>query len=373
MDHGGNVYAAARTANRSLNELVDFSASINPVGLPASVQRAIRHGLSRAIHYPDPDQRELRRALGEYHGVDPARLVLGNGSIELIYALPRALGIRHALILGPTFSEYERALRAAGGRCSYVHASSSSGYAPPLRKAYRLLHRQDATASGPARLRYSSIPSFDAVFVCQPNNPTGQALTHREMTRLYDVAAGAGAWLIVDEAFIDFCNQCSVIEEIERWPRLVLLRSFTKAYAMPGLRIGYAIAHHTVIERLRAVLPPWSVNVVAEQAALAALNDESYRRRSLEMISRERDQMLDRLQRVPGLRVVPSSANFLLFELLKGSASRLTALLLEYGIVIRDCTNIPGIRTQALRIAVRTPADNARLFRALRAAFRKPM
>ena len=346
--HGGNVYAASRELGISIERVADFSASINPLGPSPLALRAIRDGRLSLRHYPDPDCRALRSALAERWELSPDRFVIGNGSAELIHVLPRALKIQRAFVLGPTFSEYARAVELAGGKVEVVKARRSEGYRPSLDEALRRLRERNRRV--------------DAVVLCHPNSPTGQACEVEEVLRLVRAAAKRSIWVIVDEAFVDYCPDRSLLRYVPGQPGVVVLRSFTKFYALPGLRVGYAVGSKWAIETIQRHLPPWSVNVLAQNAAVASLADRLHERRSLAFMERERSGLIKRLRSLPGVRVYPSVANFLLVELPPPvRASAIVAALRRRGLLIRDCSTVPGLTERTVRVAVRTVEDNARL------------
>jgi len=351
--HGGDIYAAARETGRPLTRILDFSASINPLGPSPRVPRAITAALPQAVSYPDSACTGLCAALSERHSLPPQYLLPGNGSSELIHLLPRALGIRRAVVLGPTFSEYERSLRIAGARVTRVLAPRREDYRQPLRRA----------ALGPT-IRGTRI---DAVYVCNPNSPTGQGAALDEMIDVVNALGRKDIWCIVDESFVEYAQGYSVIEEIVRERCLIVLRSFTKFFAIPGLRLGYLAAKPVVIDRIKTIMPPWSANSLAQAAALAALSDRRHIRRSLAFMATERARLAKRLAKIPGVVVFPSLANFLLVELPAGCSSRaLSAKLRERGMLIRDCSAVPGLSSRTIRIAVRLSSENDRLVAAIK-------
>lgn len=351
--HGGNVHEVARESGRWLDRLVDFSASINPLGHSPSSLQAIKAGLLQIVHYPDPDCVTLRQDLANRWCLSPDRFLVGNGSSELIYALPRALPIRRALIVGPTFSEYERAVTAAGGKVTYIHAKRSEQYRPSLEKVTKTIRQ----------IRMKP----DALFLCNPNSPTGATIPAEQVLRLAKICARQGIWLIVDETFVEYCEAATVLPKVVRFPRLMVLRSFTKFYALPGLRIGYLAGSPDSIASLKALLPPWSVNHLAQAAALAGLKDRLHAGRSLVYMERERLRLVRNLEALPGVTVFPSAANFLLIELPSALPASICAKALrEQDLLIRDCSSVPGLNRQTMRVAVRTAGQNRRLVTALR-------
>lgn len=353
--HGGDVYAAARELRRPVQTLLDFSASINPLGPSPQVLRTIAKGFSLLSHYPDPDCWSLRRCLASHWKLPPEQIVVGNGSTELIHLLPRALAIEQALIIGPTFSEYVQAVERTGGRTKLLLAKRSEGYRPPLERAIQLV-----------KSSRNGRESIDAIFLCHPNSPTGQVCDEAEACRLVREAERAGVWTILDETFVEYCEERSLLPLFSTYQRLVVLRSFTKFYALPGLRIGYLIASARAAGLVRKLQPPWSVNALAQAAGETSLKDRRHVRRSLVYMEKERTRFVKQLRSVTGLFVFPSETNFLLVELPKSHLATAIAMALRrQGLLIRDCSHVPGLNRRTVRIAVRTKRENHRLVVAL--------
>lgn len=351
--HGGNIYDAARELDRNPCEIIDFSASINPLGPSPHVWKAIASSKDLLGHYPDPDCWDLRRALANFWGIHPDQIVVGNGSTELIDALPRALKIHRLLVVQPTFSEYAAAMERAGGETTALCAERTNHYAIPIDRLHRTMERGRNEGH-----------SFDGVVLCQPNSPTGQACTVDDLIRLAQVAQRRGLWLIVDESFADYCSERAVLPCLSSWPQVVVLRSMTKFYALPGLRVGYAVSARTTAGRLRRQLPPWSVSMMGQVAALAALNDKTHARKSLKFMAQERERFRTRLAALAGCTVLPSYANYCFVELPRGQQARALAEHLRgKGLLIRDCSTVPGANSRSIRLAVRTRSENDRLLR----------
>ncbi len=362
IGHGGDVYAAARELRRGLHRLLDFSASINPLGPSPAALRTIADAGELLQHYPDPTCWDLRQALAIHWQRPAEEFLIGNGSTELIHLLPRALQIRHLLVVGPTFSEYAAAMKQCGGHVSMVMADRAEGYRPPLEQVFAPAHGIGQT--GVDR------PPIDAVLLCNPNSPTGYACDAAVVRRLAREAARRRLWFLVDETFAEYCGDASILSQALP-ARTIVLRSFTKFYGLPGLRVGYVVANSHVIEQIAAHQPPWSVNMLAQRAAEAALHDVRHARRSLRFMDRERARLLRALTRLPGCSVFPSAANFILMELPVGQKMAETvAALRRRGILIRDCSQVPGLVARSVRVAVRTRADNDRLLYALTAVIR---
>ncbi len=351
-DHGGDVWSAARELKRPVEEILDFSASINPLGIPDEVLRAARDALPLSIHYPEPDAATLRREIADFHSIAPKNLLPGHGSTELIHLFARTLRPRRALLVTPAFSEYRKALERAG---TVIEAFS--------------LDPADGFDLDPDAVLRRLSPETDLVLLANPGNPTGAAVDPKALTAL----AGAlpqGTLLAVDEAFVDFCPERSVIGSVRDDADLFVFRSMTKFYAIPGLRAGYLAGPAGAIARLEAASSPWAFSAPSLAAARACLKQADYRRRTLEAIPALRAQLADALSSL-GFTVFASEANFLLLRLDGGPAApQLCAALRAEGILVRDCSNFPPLDGRYLRVAVRSGADNERLLRELKRLLR---
>jgi threonine-phosphate decarboxylase len=323
---------------------LDFSASISPLGLPDGVRRAAISALREADRYPDPLCRELRGALSAYHDVPAENIVCGNGAADLIYRLCRVLHPERAAVFAPCFGEYQKALRAEG--CTVTEISLAR------EEHFRLT--EETIGKIPEKL--------DVAFLCNPNNPTG-LLTPKEILRGLLEREG---FLIADECFLDFCERAadySLIGELSKHPRLVILRAFTKVWAMAGLRLGYALCGSADLARdLQDCGQPWAVSGVAQRAGVAALRETEYAEKLRALIGRERRRMLAEFEKL-GLLALPGEANFLLFL---SADKTLDRKLRERGILIRDCADFTGLTKGWYRAAVRTKAENDRLLAALK-------
>lgn len=349
FDHGGNVFSMARQLATTASGIADFSASINPLGLSPLVREAIIAALESLVHYPDNSHWELKQALARHHGISPANIAVANGSTELIYQIPALLHGRRALIVSPAFSEYRHALDQHRWEVHPFVLAAENGFALDTEAL------EGALAEG-----------YDALYLCNPGNPSGRLYPPAVIERVYDLCRAAGAFLVLDEAFMDFCEEASAKGFIAAGDSAIVLRSMTKFFAIPGLRLGYAIACEAMAARLDAMGGPWSVNTLALVAGVAAIRDTEYIRQTREFIRRERGYLEDQLSRFPMLTVYPSAANFLLVALTNGlSAGVLKERLVHSRLLIRDCTNFVGLTPQFFRIAVRTREENGRLLECL--------
>jgi len=349
-DHGGNIFDIARQLGTEPSDMIDFSASINPLGLSLMVRKAVICALDSLVHYPDNTHRELKQALATHHGLSPANIAVANGSTEIIYHLPAMLPGRRALIISPSFNEYVRSLLQQHWEARHFILKPESNF------------QIDQEA-----LEHALAEGYDALYLCNPGNPNGTLYTSRTIEQIYRLCIASGTFLVLDEAFMDFCEDSSAKHFIVKGDNGIVLRSMTKFFGIPGLRLGYALSSSTLAERLEAMGGPWSVNTLAKAAGVAALQDSEHNQRTIDYIRRERRDFYDRLSGMKQLKVYPSSANFLLAEITGGmSAMELRDRLIHQRLLIRDCSNFMGLTPQFFRVAVRTTEENERLVEALK-------
>lgn len=353
--HGGNIYAFARARGVTPEQVLDFSASINPLGWPAGAKSAYQHALSCITHYPEPYADTLTAALARYHDLDPAAVLVGNGSTQLIYLLARVLAARRVLLLAPLFSEHEFAFRLTGAQIEHC-----------------FLRRPLFTLSC-GRLSEALARGYDTLVLANPNSPTGVLLPLEQMEELIHLCRHTRTKLVVDETFVDWVEEESLKYRAVRNPHLVVLRSLTKFFAVPGLRIGYLLAQPRLVERLRAGLEPWSVNTVAQEVALACLQDTQFIQRSRKFMKQERSWLFAQLAKIKGLQPFPTQANFVLIQVTENtmSVAQLVRTLAQQNILIRDCADFRGLGTGFFRVAVRSRRENHRLLNALRSVVKE--
>ncbi len=353
FDHGGTVFAVARRLGVSPDDILDFSASINPLGPPVGVRGAVAAAFDRLVHYPDSGATELRDALARRHHLLPENICVANGSTELIYLVPRLVGGRRGLIVAPPFSEYAKSLTRAGWEVDYLELDPAQGF-----------------ALSPDALDRRLAVGCDLLFLANPGNPTGALIPANEVAEILRLCRSRGTFLVLDEAFIDFREEESATSLVVEGGGAVVLRSMTKFYAIPGLRLGYAVGGGEVIARLAALREPWSVNTMAQAAGLACLEDRDYPARTRELVVAERERLAAGISALPGLTVYPSSANYLLVRIDAGpSAPELAARLLAERVLIRDCSSFRGLSDRFFRVAVRGAEENVRLLDLLREVF----
>ncbi len=334
--HGGDIYSNAVR--------YDFSANINPAGMPEEVKEAVISAADALSAYPDAYARELRAGVAERENVPEDCVLLGNGAAEMIYCFAYSLPKdREALIVSPTFSEYGTALKAAGIR--------TKQYLLPEERGFRLT--EDFLQTDFSR--------YSAVFLCSPNNPTGLIVEPALLERILRT----GVRLFLDLCFIDLTDTPALYNVpalLGEFPNLTVLKAFTKDFAMAGIRLGYALSGDTdFLETMAEKTQCWNVSTVAQKAGLAALRCEDWLRASVREISKERARLMRALTDL-GIRVFPGRANYLLLY----SEYDLPGALLKRGILVRDCSNYAGLRKGYVRIAVRTREENDALLEALK-------
>lgn len=328
--HGGNLSWAAGLVGCSPTAILDFSASINPLGTPRSAIDAIQAQLPQLRDYPDPTYQRVRSMLAQIHQLSPDWILPGNGSAELLtWACWDLAELNQTQLFVPAFGDYFRALNAFGATIQRVPIESQI---------------EGSKSSG--------------LLLNNPHNPTGKLFDRAWIQQQLDQFA----LVVVDEAFMDFLPpEQSLISEIERYPNLVILRSLTKFYALPGLRFGYAIAHPDRIKTWQQRRDPWSVNTLAAAAAEAVLQDHEFQKQTFDWVNSARPQLFDQLKAISGLSPLPSVANYFLVRSQR-SVPQLQKQLLEHDkILIRDCLSFAELGDRYFRIAVRLPAENQRL------------
>lgn len=343
LPHGGDW---AGYQEKFGKEPLDFSANISPLGLPDGVREAAAAALTRSERYPDPLCRALRRAIGQAEGVDENWCLCGNGAADLIYRAALAIRPRRAVVTAPAFSEYESALALTG--C----------------ETRRYLLEETNDFSLDEGFLEAVEPGTELVFLGQPNNPTGRTVPRPLLLQILERCRQVGAVLAVDECFCDFLEapeKFTMNGLLKEYPNLLLLKAFTKLYAMAGLRLGYCLcADEDLLARMYAAGQPWAVSAPAQAAGIAALGEGAYVERVRTLLTQARPALEAGL-RALGFRVVPGEANYLLFY----SEIPLLEPLAKRGILLRSCQNYHGLGAGWYRAAVRTTAENRRLLQAL--------
>ena len=353
--HGGDIARVTRAHHVSADRLIDFSANINPIGPPRrALIRLAREAADRRVltQYPDPDYVELRNTLATMLSVPANGVTIANGSVALIAAIVRAAAPSECVLVAPAFAEYPRALRESGCRVRLFPLTAARGFAIDSDGLVKMLdkHRPPMCV------------------LTNPHNPSGALTARTQMLGVLDGARRTKTLLVVDEAFMDYAPAETLVAEAVRGEHLAILRSVTKFYGMPALRVGYAVSSPRLAARMVAQLPPWPVTTLAASAAAEAIQDHAYARRTLASVTGQRRWLSQALGAI-GVIVYPSAANFLLLQLptTASTSARLRArLITDHGVVVRDCRSFEGLSNgRFIRVAVRQRDDNERLVRAL--------
>ncbi|MCX8152951.1 MAG: threonine-phosphate decarboxylase CobD [Candidatus Bathyarchaeota archaeon] len=357
--HGGEIWNLSGRKVLEKADILDFSSNVNPLGPSPKAIQTIKKSLSLIPYYPDPNATALLDAIAcSFKAINRENVIAGNGSVELIYLFADVFMSKDdvALIPVPTFSEYEKAVRKVGARPKLLKLG------PSFKVDSSLFIRE--------------MRGTKAVFLCNPNNPTGILTPRADIARIIDEALSENVLVFLDEDFIEFVDEekrFSFVDEIGRYPNLIVLRSFTKFFGLTGLRVGYALADKEVVKVLSAAKAPWNVNCLAQVAAVAALQDVEHMRRSSKLIKKERKFLMEGLSSISVLKVYPTDANFLFIDVRQSgfTAAQLKEKLLKYGVLIRDCTSFVGIDEYYIRVAVKTRRENLKLLETFKKVLEK--
>ncbi|MGL4736511.1 MAG: threonine-phosphate decarboxylase CobD [Cellulosilyticaceae bacterium] len=346
--HGGDIYSASKETGINQTDFIDFSANINPLGIPYAVKEAMVRSLDGCINYPDPLCRDLVQAIADHEEVEASAVLCGNGAADLIYRLARAHKPKKALLLAPTFAEYELALQTVGCTCEYFVITEKNGFIVTEDYLERLTS------------------DVDLIVLCNPNNPTGTLIPEILMEQILARCNTMQITCLLDECFNDFLENGEAVSQVGQlrcYPNLIILKAFTKLYGLAGVRLGYALSYkYSLLEAMRLEGQCWNVSVIAQAAGKAALAQEAFRKETLKLIAKERQYLMQELGRL-GMTVFDSAANYVFFKCSHGVM--IQQMLRQQGILIRSCNNYHGLDDQYFRIAVKSHEENQILIQAL--------
>lgn len=362
--HGGNIFQFAHEQQIEPYEVVDFSANINPLGPSQRGLDALNAQLRYISHYPDATNDDVLNAIADTYGMDKHQIIVGNGAAELLYAICRLPGYTGAFVPAPGFSEYKEALEASK---------------IPVRDIF-YRPREDDNGKPYFEVPYLALETFAAelkgqdgriiVFLGNPNNPDGTLLDKDHIRTVASMLKDANSLLVIDESFIDFVgndslqdNEHSMRSLVNEFDNIIVVHSFTKFYAVPGLRIGAAFTNKTLITQLQQYIPSWSVNTLAQAYTKAALNDVDYIKRTKQELNEERAFMYNALDAIEGITVYPPSANFILFQVNQEgiTANYINEELKKYNMIVRNCDSYVGLTNHWVRIAIKDHDTNIKL------------
>lgn len=362
--HGGNIFQFAHEQRIEPYEVVDFSANINPLGPSQRGLDALNAQLRYISHYPDATNDDVLNAIADTYGMDKHQIIVGNGAAELLYAICRLPGYTGAFVPAPGFSEYKEALEASK---------------IPVRDIF-YRPREDDNGKPYFEVPYLALETFAAelkgqdgriiVFLGNPNNPDGTLLDKDHIRTVASMLKDANSLLVIDESFIDFVgndplqdNEHSIRSLVNEFDNIIVVHSFTKFYAVPGLRIGAAFTNETLITQLQQYIPSWSVNTLAQAYTKAALNDVDYIKRTKQELNEERAFMYNALDDIEEITVYPPSANFMLFQVNQEgiTANYINEELKKYNMIVRNCDSYVGLTNHWVRIAIKDHDTNIKL------------
>lgn len=353
--HGGNIYEKAEKLGIDKKDILDFSANISPLGIPSRVRQAMIDSVDELVNYPDPNCTALREAIAKAEGIKKEWIVCGNGGADLLFRIALALKPKQVLLPAPTFVEYEEAMRAVGSEILYTK----------LDESFQIDEHDIMRKMGGTFGQEKNTP-IDLFILCNPNNPTGLLTKRETIIQLLDYAASNGIVVLVDECFLELYEKESdytLKPYLGQYKNLFILKSFTKLYAIPGVRLGYLLSsNEEAMEHIKAAAQAWSVSHVAQRAGEAALKETTYKQHVIELVARENAFLRRELKKL-GLTPLDGVVNYLFFYT---KQIDLGERLEKKAILIRDCSNYNGLTKGYFRIAVKNREENEKLLEALR-------
>lgn len=354
--HGGDLDAIERAYGIPKNKISDFSGNINPMGFPKRAAAKLAENIAMVSNYPDKKYQALRNSIGSYTGAAPENIVVGNGSTELISTFIKSVNAKKTVIMGPAYSEYENAVKTIGGTYEYFELREDENF---ILNVDRLLTVLDGDVG--------------LFIACNPNNPTGTAITTENMEKILIHCKGKGIGVMVDETYIEFSDSIDKICSIPlaaKYDNLFVIRGISKFFAAPGLRLGYGITSSKKFHELLAEnQDPWSVNILASYAGELIFSDTEFIEAAKKLISDERRKAYEELKTWKNVKVYESSSNFILVKLLtdKITAADIFDHMVRRKMVIRDAASFTFLDESYLRFCILSPEENARLLKELKA------
>lgn len=345
--HGSDLEMIEQLYGIKKETIVSFSANVNPLGISPRMAEALREGIHCIESYPDREYTALRESIASYAGCDPKNVLVGNGTTELISHVIGFVSPKKAVILGPTYSEYEHSISLSGGRSSYF----------PLRE-------EDDFALDVRALTGKLSDDTDLLVLCNPNNPTGSAITVSEMREILNCCMEHAIFVMVDETYIEFTSDVtaySAIHLTNDYNNLIVLRGVSKFFAAPGLRLGYAVTgNRDLLSRVSSNADPWTINAYAELAGTVMFSDTDYIRETRDLIEGERNRMVERFSASERFRPFPPKANFMLLKIKEPALSShaLFEHCIRKGMMIRDCSTFPFLSDRFIRFCFMKPEQN---------------
>lgn len=353
--HGSDLEAIEKCYHIKKEDIISFSANVNPLGISYQLRSTLADNLDAITTYPDREYTALRTCIATYAGTQPENVIVGNGSTELISLFIQTKHPKKALVLGPTYSEYEREIALGGGTTLYY----------PLKEEHEFHMDVEDFCSHLS-------DQLELLVLCNPNNPTSTAITCSQMRRILDACLQYGIFVMVDETYVEFAPEEKDVTSIpltNYYTNLIILRGTSKFFAAPGLRLGYAVTgNQDLIKAINTRKNPWTINSLAEIAGRLMFPDEEYIRHTRELICGERDRLYNELSTWDSVTVYEASANFILMKIRKPgvTSQNLFDHCIRKGLMIRDCSTFPFLDDHFVRFCVMLPEQNDRLLEAFR-------
>lgn len=346
--HGADIYSAAEKSGINKDEFIDFSSNINPLGIPERVKKSAIDSIEDAIKYPDINARELTKNISDAENVPEGWIFASNGAADAIYRISFYLKPKRGIVTSPAFSEYENSLTAAGSLVEYYN----------LKEEHEYKIQNDF-------IDYINSET-DIVFLCNPNNPTGQITNKDIIEKIVARCKKSDTLVVIDECFLDFVEnkeKYSAVNLLEKYDNLIILKAFTKIFAIPGIRLGYCMSSNkNVIDGLKVIGPPWNVSTIAQAAGVAALKEKAYINETVSYIKLQREYLVQELNKL-NIKTYKSYANYMLFK--NYDEMDLKEELVKKRILIRSCSNYRGLDRSFYRIAVKSAEENKLLIEAM--------
>ncbi len=352
--HGSDLEKIEETFHIKKEEIVSFSANVNPLGISPLLRQTLSEKLDVITTYPDREYTSLRKCIGQYLQTDYQNIIVGNGSTELISLFIQIEHPKKALILGPTYSEYEREISLGGGTSLY----------------YPLKESEDFQLNWEG-LREQLNEHLDLLVICNPNNPTSTAITRKDMRKILDCCKQYDIFVMVDETYVEFAENYQEITAVpltEYYNNIVILRGISKFFAAPGLRLGYAVTgNHDLLKAINTRKNPWTINSLAEVAGTLMFTDTAYISQTRELINRERKKMVQALSTLNSVKIYTPVANFILLQILSDHVTSEDVFqhAIRQKMMIRDCSTFPFLDNKFIRFCFMNPEDNQRLLKCL--------
>ena len=353
--HGGNINKIKEDFNISPDEIMDFSVNTNFLGPPEEIYELLQKNTLHIKDYPEPNSKTMKKTIADKICLNDGNIIIGNGATEIIYQFVKIVNPTKALIISPTFSEYKFAVKSINGEIEHYLLTSENGFSFDEDRLLKKINQNQ----------------YDMVFICNPNNPTGKLILNDQIKNLLNVLKDSNTKLIVDESFIDFVqekNKYTAVNFINQFENIFIIRSFTKIFSIPGIRLGYGIGSDDIINEIEKNRDPWSVNIFAQIIGEKLINYHQYYHQSREIIFRERDVLHNLLSQIDGIKPLYPGANFILLNISQTgkTSTEIARELGKEGIIIRNCNSFKSLEEDYIRVAVRGRSENMKLIKNLK-------